>query len=187
MLRRLSAAAAGHPGVSVSDDVLRWGDRWSTFCTGIRSPTPRSASARPTSRSPEYWVHHMGREKALSAALQLQHDAGLILSKVLQQLVTALNRNRRTFCGQSTVVSHFRWRLCNKWYHHTESVARRTIWWRWVCGARQSPLRSEDNSRRQQCLHVLPWLLPGGAYVSRGAKWTLQWLLLNNIFTFHVV
>ena len=52
------------------------------------------------------WVHrsrhvcsaaaqsHMGREKTLSAVLQLQHDAGLILSnvQVLQQLVTALNR-----------------------------------------------------------------------------------------------
>ena len=51
-------------------------------------------SARLTSRSPEYWIHHMGREKALSAALQLQHDAGLILSnvQVLQQLVTSLNR-----------------------------------------------------------------------------------------------
>ena len=51
-------------------------------------------SARLTSRSPEYWVHHMGRENALSAALQLQHDAGLILSnvQVLQQLVTSLNR-----------------------------------------------------------------------------------------------
>ena len=36
-------------------------------------------SARLTSRSPEYWIHHMGREKALSAALQLQHDAGLVL------------------------------------------------------------------------------------------------------------
>ena len=51
-------------------------------------------SARLLSRSPEYWVHHMGREKTLSAALQLQHDAGLILSnmQVLQQLVTALIR-----------------------------------------------------------------------------------------------
>ena len=48
-------------------------------------------SARLLSRSPEYWLHHMGREKTLSAALQLQHDAGLILSnvQVLQQLVTA--------------------------------------------------------------------------------------------------
>ena len=42
----------------------------------------------------EYWVHHMGRENALSAALQLQHDVGLILSnvQVLQQLVTSLCR-----------------------------------------------------------------------------------------------
>ena len=33
-------------------------------------------SARLLSRSPEYWVQHMGRGKTLSAALQLQHDAG---------------------------------------------------------------------------------------------------------------
>ena len=48
----------------------------------------------------------MGREKTLSAALQLQHDAGLILSniQVLQQLVTALNRASsdvmRAVCGR---------------------------------------------------------------------------------------
>ena len=51
-------------------------------------------SSRLMSRSPEYWVHHMGRENALSAALQLKHDTGLILSnvQVLQQLVTSLCR-----------------------------------------------------------------------------------------------
>ena len=51
-------------------------------------------SARLLTRSPEYWLHHMGREKTLSATLQRQHDAGLILSnvQVLQQLVTPLNR-----------------------------------------------------------------------------------------------
>ena len=51
-------------------------------------------SARLMSRSPEYWVHHMGVENALSAALQLQHDAGLVLSnvQVLQQLVTSIWR-----------------------------------------------------------------------------------------------
>ena len=50
--------------------------------------------ARLLSRSPEYWLHHLVHEKTLSAALQLQHDAGLILSNVhvLQQFVTALNR-----------------------------------------------------------------------------------------------
>ena len=51
-------------------------------------------SARLLSRRPDHWLHHMGRERTLSAALQVQHDAGLILSnvQVLQQLVTALNR-----------------------------------------------------------------------------------------------
>ena len=51
-------------------------------------------SARLLSHSPEYWLHHLGHEKTLSAALQLQHDAGLILSniQVLQQFVTSLNR-----------------------------------------------------------------------------------------------
>ena len=51
-------------------------------------------SARLMSRSPEYWVHYMGVESALSAALQLQHDAGLVLSnvQVLQQLVTSMCR-----------------------------------------------------------------------------------------------
>ena len=51
-------------------------------------------SSRLLSRSPEYWLHHLGHEKTLAAALQLQHDAGLILSnvQVLQQFVTSLNR-----------------------------------------------------------------------------------------------
>ena len=39
-------------------------------------------SAWLLSRSPEYWLHHLGHEKTLAAALQLQHDAGLILSNV---------------------------------------------------------------------------------------------------------
>ena len=51
-------------------------------------------SARLLSRTPEYWIHHMGCEQAMSAALQLQHDAGLILSnlQILDQFVTSLNR-----------------------------------------------------------------------------------------------
>ena len=51
-------------------------------------------SARLLSRTPEYWIHHIGRDRAMSAALQLQHDVGLILSnlQVLGQSVTSLNR-----------------------------------------------------------------------------------------------
>ena len=39
-------------------------------------------SARLLSRSPEYLLHHMGRGRTMAAALQLQHDAGLILSNL---------------------------------------------------------------------------------------------------------
>ena len=51
-------------------------------------------SARLLNHSPEYWLHHLGHEKTLAVALQLQHNAGLILSnvQVLQQFVTSLNR-----------------------------------------------------------------------------------------------
>ena len=51
-------------------------------------------SARFLSRTLEYWLHHMGRDRAMSAILQLQHDAGLILSNlhVLGQFVTSSNR-----------------------------------------------------------------------------------------------
>ena len=68
---------------------------------GIQLHDPRlleyvgaTESARLLSRSPEYWLHHLGHEKTLGAALQLQHNAGLILSnvQVLQQFVTLLNR-----------------------------------------------------------------------------------------------
>ena len=56
----------------------------------VGTPEP----ARLLSRSPEYWLHHMGQDRTMSAALQLQHDAGLILSnlQVLRQFVTSLNR-----------------------------------------------------------------------------------------------
>ena len=35
-------------------------------------------SARLLGRSPEYWLEHMGRDRAVSAALRLYHDASLI-------------------------------------------------------------------------------------------------------------
>ena len=51
-------------------------------------------SARLLSRAPDYWMHHMGRDQAISAVIQLQHDVGLILSnlQVLGQFVTSLHR-----------------------------------------------------------------------------------------------
>ena len=51
-------------------------------------------SARLLSRTPEYLLQHMGCGKTLAEALQLQHDASLIMTNVqdLAQFVTSLNR-----------------------------------------------------------------------------------------------
>ena len=51
-------------------------------------------SARLLGRTPDYWLKHMRREKTLAAALQLHHDASLIMTnvQVLAQFVTSLNR-----------------------------------------------------------------------------------------------
>ena len=81
---------------------------------GIQQHDPRlleyvgaPESARLLSRSPEYWLHHLGHEKTLAAALQLQHDVSLILSnvQVLQQFVTSLNRT--SSCESLSVGSRF--------------------------------------------------------------------------------
>ena len=50
--------------------------------------------ARLLTRPPEHWVRTMEWEEAVMAALQSQHDAGLIMSnlQVLGQFVTSLNR-----------------------------------------------------------------------------------------------
>ena len=52
-------------------------------------------SARLLGRSPEYWLEHMGRDRAVAAALRLHHDASLIMTnaQVMSQFVTSLNRS----------------------------------------------------------------------------------------------
>ena len=51
-------------------------------------------SARLLGRSPEYWLEHMGRDRAVAAALRLHHDASLIMMnvQVMAHFVTSLNR-----------------------------------------------------------------------------------------------
>ena len=54
-------------------------------------------SARLLTRTPGHWVQTMDREDAVAAALQLQHDAGLMTSnlQILGQFVTSLNGPER--------------------------------------------------------------------------------------------
>ena len=75
---------------------------WSDECTVVLSPVGdirmeymgSPESARLLSRSPEYWLEHMGRDRAVAAALRLHHDASLIMTnvQVMSQFVTSLNR-----------------------------------------------------------------------------------------------
>ena len=39
-------------------------------------------SARLLGRSPEFWLEHMGRDRAVAAVLRLHHDASLIMTNV---------------------------------------------------------------------------------------------------------
>ena len=74
-------------------------------------------SARLLSRSPEYWLYHLGHEKTLAAALQLQHDVGLILSnmQVLQQFVTSLNRTSSGVMRVAFGREPFPRMRCSRW------------------------------------------------------------------------
>ena len=51
-------------------------------------------SARLLYRSPTFWVQHMDTEDAVAATVNLQRDAGLMLSnlQILSQFVTSLQR-----------------------------------------------------------------------------------------------
>ena len=84
--------------MSIPDDVIR-PDMNPAYGLHLHDPrfleyvgAPESACL--LSRTPDYWLHHMTRVQAISAALQLQRDAGLIMSnlQVLGQFVTSLNR-----------------------------------------------------------------------------------------------
>ena len=107
-------------------------------------------SARLLSRSPEYWLHHLGHEKTLAAALQLQHDAGLILSnvQVLQQFVTSLNRT------SLSVGSRFRQMRCSRWCRRTVFVALHGGH-RIVAATQYSENLGTPAVGDMQCLHVM--------------------------------
>ena len=122
-------------------------------------------SARLLSRDPEYWVEHMGKEKTLSAALQLQHDAGLILSNVqiLQQLVTALHGASANVMG--AVRGHQPFPTQAMRHALPSGGDDRAAHYMTAKGLLRSPIAPGMRS-----LHVQRRLPPGDASASRGAK-----------------
>ena len=95
-------------------------------------------SERLLSCTAEYWLHHMGRDRAMLAVLQLQHDAGLILSnmQVLGQFVTSLNRMSSEVMR---VTNRFRRKPSSPWRRLIESDGRLTTWLPWGCDVHRVP------------------------------------------------
>ena len=110
-------------------------------------------SARLLSPAPDYWIHHMDRHQAISAALQLQHDVGLIMSnlQVLGQFVTSLNRMSsevmRLAFGQENTRRRSLWRRLHV------SGRQPITWLRWVCGVCLVPRRLLGRCRPR---HAMP-------------------------------
>ena len=113
-------------------------------------------SARPLSRSPEYWLHHLGHEKTRVAALQLQHDAGLILSnvQVLQQFVTSLNRTSSEVMRVAFGRGRLRRMPCSMWYRRAMFVGWPITWRPWDCGGHLVLIGFWDPCRQQHAMPV---------------------------------
>ena len=96
-------------------------------------------SARLLYRSSTFWVDRIGEEQAMAAAVNLQWDAGIMLSnlQILSQFVTSLHRmsSEMMSIGMGRVV------LCSRQKRSQPCLqlhGRRgppSTWRRWVCGA----------------------------------------------------
>ena len=94
-------------------------------------------SAGLLSHPPENWINTMDREEAVSAALQLQHDAGLIMSnlQVLGQFVMSFNRMSsevmRLAFGQEQFPRRYR-----LFHHYHVFTVWHITWQPWGSGVR---------------------------------------------------
>ena len=144
-------------------------------------------SARLLSWTPEYWLHHMGREKTLAAALQLQHDAGLILSniQVLEQFVTSLNRmasevmwvafDREPFPSEAVqyvTPSHRVRRAAHR--------VRRVTWRPWACGVRRALQEYRALYRRRHAMSACHVWTVSRIFRSSGCE-LFMWCTLADI------
>ena len=90
----------------VSDDVadpghvLQLHNPW--FLEYVGAPE----SARLLTRSPSYWLHYMTHDEAVVAALQLQRDAGLMMTnlQILSQFVMRLAFEQEQYLADTMQV-----------------------------------------------------------------------------------
>ena len=88
-------------------------------------------SARLLDCSPTFWVDRLGKEQAMAAAINLQRDAGIMLSnlQILSQFATALHRMSFQMMALGIGQSLFPRAEVD------EQLRRHRICWPWACGA----------------------------------------------------
>ena len=97
---------------SYDDDVDR-SDRSPAYGLHLHDPRLLEYVGAPElahllSRSPEYWLHHMGWDKTVSAALQLQHDEGIFQDTAAYKRYIAQNN--------MTSILVYTWRAITRTY-----------------------------------------------------------------------
>ena len=94
-------------------------------------------SARLLGQSPEYWLEHMGRDRAVAVALWLHHDASLIMTnvQVMSQFVTSLNRTASEVMRTVYAREPFPTDTVQFGHRDAEFAVRHTTWPQWACGA----------------------------------------------------
>ena len=91
------------PGMPFSDDVIHGPAMVDSDTSyGLQLHHPRflefigvPESARLLNQSPSFWVDRLGQASAMAAAMNLQRDAGFMMTnlQILEQFVMSLHRN----------------------------------------------------------------------------------------------
>ena len=157
-----------HTGLEVADTNPAY---------GMQLHHPRFLEFIRVPESARFWVQRMGEEDAVAAAINLQRDAGVMLSNLqtLSQFVTSLHRMSTEMLnlGWATWYSlHRRSRLCLR---RRGRLGRHSIWPRWDYGfLRRVRAIPACAGFILQCVHELSVLFPGGA----GLFWGVTLYLL---------
>ena len=93
-----------------------------------------SESARLLDCSPTFWVDQLGKEQAMAAAINLQRDAGVMLSnlQILSEFAMALNR--MSFSMMASDSRCFREQRSMTCRRRCEQLGRQRICRPWACG-----------------------------------------------------
>ena len=87
-------------------------------------------SARILSRRPEYWLHHMGWDRTMSAALScsMMRDRYCLICRSLDSLLLPSTGCRPKSCAWRSRTNRFRWKRYSLWRRAAHYMAAMGLW-----------------------------------------------------------